>query len=129
MLTLVPFILLRLEQVAHGYKSRWFVLDNGTLSCKLIFPNLLDFEGDEAHSLLPRRVADFRNSEEENKACRGSVHLKFAQVKATSSTGFDISSSGSDSRFPRYSLKASHPQEAANWSQVSSCPPSSSPFF
>ncbi|KAL7414222.1 Oxysterol-binding protein-domain-containing protein [Mrakia frigida] len=84
--------LMKYTNVAHGYKSRWFVLDNGTLSY-------------------------FRNQEEENKACRGSVHLKFAQIKATSSTGFDVSSSGSDSRFPRYSLKASHPQEAANWSQ------------
>lgn len=59
----------------------------------------------------------YRNQEEENKACRGSVHLKFAQVKATSSTGFDVQSAGADSRFPRYSLRASHPQEAANWAQ------------
>lgn len=62
--------------------------------------------------------SDFRNQEEENKACRGSVSLKFAHLKPTSSTSFDIQPATHDSRFPKYSLRASHPQEAAIWSQT-----------
>ncbi|CED83942.1 Oxysterol-binding protein [Phaffia rhodozyma] len=85
--------LMKWTNVARGYKSRWFVIEHGILSY-------------------------YRNQEEENRACRGSVSLKFAQLKPTSSTGFDIQSAGHDARFPKFSLRASHPQEAANWSQA-----------
>jgi oxysterol-binding protein 1 len=61
---------------------------------------------------------DFRNQEEEGRACRGSVALKYAMLKPTSSTRFDIQSVGHDSRFPKWNLQASHPQEMANWSQA-----------
>jgi hypothetical protein len=117
--------LLKYTNVAHGYKSRWFVIESGVLSCQYRLAGRFGSSADRDRSadwvsltpILAPDPADFRSQEEENKACRGSISLKFATLKSISSTSFDIQPATHDSRFPKYSLRASHPQEAAIWCQ------------
>lgn len=92
------------------------MIESGVLSCESACL-WLNCDDELKQTLLPHTASDFRNQEEENKACRGSISLKFATLKSISSTSFDIQPATNDSRFPKYSLRASHPQEAAIWCQ------------
>jgi hypothetical protein len=72
-----------------GYKLRWFVLENGTLSY-------------------------YKRQDDTDRACRGSINLKQARLHLDSSEKlrFEISMKGSNSKFH---LKANHPVETNRW--------------
>ncbi|KAF5346477.1 hypothetical protein D9756_010097 [Leucocoprinus leucothites] len=87
--------------VARGYNTRWFVLAHGVLSY-------------------------YRHQDDESIASRGSISMKNAHLKASTSTSITSSSSKSSAlRFEIHSdssssqqkwyIKANHPTEAARW--------------
>ncbi|CAO1617318.1 unnamed protein product [Sympodiomycopsis kandeliae] len=80
--------------LAGGYKTRWFVLQDGVLSY-------------------------YHSSEEEGKQSRGSVNLRFAKFRADSNDKhrFEIISEGAKGSSKLY-LRGSHPVERARWVQV-----------
>ncbi|CAG8537472.1 33448_t:CDS:2 [Racocetra persica] len=73
---------------ASGYKSRWFVLENGMLSY-------------------------FKNQDDAGNSCRGSINMKIAKISidSTDRLRFDIIGKGS----VRYHLRANNPREAQQW--------------
>ncbi|CAG8487846.1 16646_t:CDS:2 [Cetraspora pellucida] len=73
---------------AGGYKSRWFVLENGMLSY-------------------------FKNQDDAGNSCRGSINMKIAKISvdSTDRLRFDIIGKGS----VRYHLRANNPSEAKKW--------------
>lgn len=73
---------------AGGYKSRWFVLENGMLSY-------------------------FKNQDDAGNSCRGSINTKIAKISvdSTDRSRFDIIGKGS----VRYHLRANNPSEAKRW--------------
>ncbi|CAG8553161.1 1408_t:CDS:2, partial [Dentiscutata erythropus] len=73
---------------AGGYKSRWFVLENGMLSY-------------------------FKNQDDAGNSCRGSINMKIAKISvdSTDRSRFDIIGKGS----VRYHLRANNPSEAQRW--------------
>lgn len=77
--------------MARGYRSRWFVLENGTLSY-------------------------YRNQDEEGKAVRGAINMSVAILHASTaeSLKFEISSKLGKS-YPSFFLKATHHSEASRW--------------
>lgn len=96
--------------LAGGYKTRWFVLENGVLSY-------------------------YHSQEEEGKQSRGSINMRFAEVRADGNDKHrfevvsEIASSGSSSfsgkigrsggeRETKLYLKGNHPVERARWVQL-----------
>ncbi|KAM0789557.1 hypothetical protein ACM66B_000368 [Microbotryomycetes sp. NB124-2] len=76
--------------VARGYRSRWFVLDNGVLSY-------------------------YRTQEDEGKASRGSINMAVANVMTGSDKlKFSIENKLGKS-FPSFYLKGNHPVEVMRW--------------
>ncbi|KAG9287344.1 hypothetical protein G9A89_023715 [Geosiphon pyriformis] len=73
---------------AGGYKTRWFVLENGILSY-------------------------FKNQDDAGNSCRGSINMRIATISmdATDRQRFDIIGKGS----VRYHLRANHPSDAKKW--------------
>ncbi|GAA97411.1 hypothetical protein E5Q_04089 [Mixia osmundae IAM 14324] len=76
--------------MARGYKARWFVLDNGTLSY-------------------------YRHKDDEGKASRGSIHMGIARVVGPSPDGLRFEVSNKAGKYPKLFLKADHPVQAARW--------------
>lgn len=72
-----------------GYKLRWFALENGVLSY-------------------------YKRQDDTDRACRGSINMKKAQLHLDSSEKlrFEITTAGSSSKFH---LKANHPIETNRW--------------
>ena len=102
--------------VARGYNNRWFVLKDGVLSCS--FSNMqLPF-----HFLTIS--LDYQHQEDENIASRGAISLKNAVLKAGSGgdkTRFEVHSTasrGHTSGVQKWYMRASHPVEAARWTQA-----------
>lgn len=81
--------------LAGGYKTRWFVLQDGILSY-------------------------YHTQEEEGKSSRGSVNLRFAKVRADSNDKhrFEIISEATAKGSSKLYLRGSHPVERARWVQV-----------
>lgn len=82
--------------IAGGYKTRWFVLENGTLSY-------------------------YATQDEEGKQSRGSINLKFAKIRADNNDKhrFEVISEGTASKSAhKLYLRGSHPVERARWVQV-----------
>lgn len=81
--------------LAGGYKTRWFVLQDGILSY-------------------------YHTSEEEGKQSRGSVNLRFAKVRADNKDKhrFEIVSEATAKGTSKLYLRGSHPVERARWVQV-----------
>ncbi|CAG8465349.1 2332_t:CDS:2 [Ambispora gerdemannii] len=73
---------------AGGYKTRWFVLENGILSY-------------------------FKNQDDAGNSCRGSINMRIATISRDSADRqrFDILGKGS----VRYHLRANHHTEAEKW--------------
>ncbi|CAG8518416.1 3317_t:CDS:2 [Ambispora leptoticha] len=73
---------------AGGYKTRWFVLENGILSY-------------------------FKNQDDAGNSCRGSINMRIATISrdSTDRQRFDIIGKGS----VRYHLRANHFSEAEKW--------------
>jgi ankyrin repeat protein len=85
---------------ARGYKTRWFVLENGILSY-------------------------YHTQEEEGKQSRGSLNLRFAKIRADPSDRhrFEVLVDGAShtartSSANRLYLRAGHPAERARWAHV-----------
>lgn len=81
--------------LAGGYKTRWFVLQDGILSY-------------------------YHTQEEEGKSSRGSVNLRFAKIRADSNDKhrFEIISEATTKSSSKLYLRGSHPVERARWVQV-----------
>lgn len=81
--------------LAGGYKTRWFVLQDGVLSY-------------------------YHAQEEEGKQSRGSVNLRFAKIRADSNDKhrFEIISEATAKGSSKLFLRGSHPVERARWVQV-----------
>ncbi|CAO1630242.1 unnamed protein product [Parajaminaea phylloscopi] len=81
--------------LAGGYKTRWFVLQDGILSY-------------------------YHSQEEEGKSSRGSVNLRFAKVRADGNDKhrFEIISEATAKGSSKLYLRGSHPVERARWVQV-----------
>nr|ODN99988.1 oxysterol-binding protein [Cryptococcus depauperatus CBS 7855] len=76
-----------------GWRTRWFVLENGVLSY-------------------------YRNREDESIACRGSMAMAVASLQASSDgTRFELSSKVS-SAVPKFIVKSAHRAEIARWVQT-----------
>ncbi|KAK4054372.1 hypothetical protein OIO90_003605 [Microbotryomycetes sp. JL221] len=76
--------------VARGYRSRWFVLDNGVLSY-------------------------YRTQEDEGKASRGSINMGVANIVThNDKLKFSIENQLGKS-FPSFYLKGNHPVEVMRW--------------
>ena len=78
--------------MARGYRSRWFVLDNGVLSY-------------------------YRSQDDEGKASRGSISMQVARLVPPSSADgykFEVNNSLGKS-FPSFWLKGNHPVEVTRW--------------
>lgn len=78
--------------MARGYRSRWFVLDNGVLSY-------------------------YRSQDDEGKASRGSISMAVARLVPPSSADgykFEVNNSLGKS-FPSFWLKGNHPVEVSRW--------------
>ncbi|KAK4054159.1 hypothetical protein OIV83_001185 [Microbotryomycetes sp. JL201] len=79
--------------VARGYRSRWFVLDNGVLSY-------------------------YRTQEDEGKASRGSINMGVAHVtQGSDKLKFSIENKLGKS-FPSFYLKGNHPVEVMRWVDI-----------
>lgn len=83
---------------AGGYKTRWFVLENGILSY-------------------------YHTQEEEGKQSRGSTNLRFAKIRADANDKhrFEVIAdppAGTNKAASRLYLKGGHPVERARWVQV-----------
>ncbi|UZJ56398.1 hypothetical protein CBS101457_005718 [Exobasidium rhododendri] len=84
---------------AGGYKTRWFVLENGILSY-------------------------YHTQEEEGKQSRGSTNLRFAKIRADSKDKYrfeviaDPPSGNSLKSSSKLFLRGSHPVERARWVQI-----------
>ncbi|WVQ73019.1 hypothetical protein IAR50_002582 [Cryptococcus sp. DSM 104548] len=77
----------------QGWRTRWFVLENGILSY-------------------------YRNRDDEAIACRGSIAMAVATLHASSDgTKFDLSSQVS-SAVPKFMVKSVHRAEIARWVQT-----------
>ncbi|KAG8876575.1 hypothetical protein FRB98_007244 [Tulasnella sp. 332] len=83
--------------VARGYNTRWFVLKDGMLSY-------------------------YRHQDDENLAGRGSISMRHAKFKASTSDRlrFEISSAPtrSNSTPQKWYMRANHPVEVARWAQA-----------
>ncbi|KDQ17455.1 hypothetical protein BOTBODRAFT_128393 [Botryobasidium botryosum FD-172 SS1] len=83
--------------VAKGYGTRWFVLKDGMLSY-------------------------YRNQDDENLACRGSLSMKTASLRISASDRlrFEVHSmpSRTSSTVQKWYMRASHPAEVARWTQA-----------
>ncbi|KAG8956889.1 hypothetical protein FRC03_010734 [Tulasnella sp. 419] len=83
--------------VAKGYNTRWFVLKDGMLSY-------------------------YRNQDDENLSCRGSISMKNAKLKtsATDRLRFEIASNPTraGTSAQKWWMKANHPVEVARWTQA-----------
>ncbi|KAJ7595383.1 Oxysterol-binding protein-domain-containing protein [Mycena floridula] len=83
--------------VAKGYNTRWFVLNSGVLSY-------------------------YRHQEDETVASRGSISMKTALLKTSSSdrTRFEVHSTPSRGHqsIQKWFMKANHPVEASRWIQA-----------
>ncbi|CEH16313.1 Oxysterol-binding protein [Ceraceosorus bombacis] len=81
--------------IAGGYKTRWFVLENGILSY-------------------------YHTQEEEGKQSRGSTNLRFAKIRADTNDKhrFEVHSDASRGSASKLFLRGSHPIERARWVQV-----------
>lgn len=82
--------------IAGGYKTRWFVLENGYLSY-------------------------YTTQDEEGKQSRGSTNLRFAKIRADANDKhrFEvIADSGASKTAHKLYLRGSHPVERARWVQV-----------
>jgi len=90
-----------------GWRTRWFVLENGVLSyCEL-------YSSKHCSSLR----AD-RNREDEAVACRGSIALASASLHpSTDGSRFEIHSRASSS-VPKFIVKSAHRAEIARWVQT-----------
>ncbi|BFZ53889.1 hypothetical protein PYCC9005_000920 [Savitreella phatthalungensis] len=71
-----------------GYKARWFLLENGVLSY-------------------------YRNKDDTETACRGSINLKVARIQYSNNDKTKFSVLGTEKN--GFHLKAAHPTEAKNW--------------
>jgi hypothetical protein len=71
-----------------GYKARWFVLENGILSY-------------------------YRNKDESENACRGSINMKAARINYAQGDKTKFEVLGPDKN--GFHVKAAHPTEAKNW--------------
>ena len=71
-----------------GYKARWFVLENGVLSY-------------------------YRNQDESENACRGSINMKVARIVYQNGDKTKFEVLGPDKH--GFHVKAAHPTEAKNW--------------
>ncbi|GAA5952324.1 hypothetical protein JCM21900_003782 [Sporobolomyces salmonicolor] len=80
--------------MARGWRSRWFVLENGVLSY-------------------------YRSQEDEGKASRGSISMSVARVAPpeTDKLKFTVSNKLGKS-MPSFYLKGNHPVEAMRWVEV-----------
>ncbi|KAK0212711.1 Oxysterol-binding protein-domain-containing protein [Desarmillaria ectypa] len=84
--------------VAKGYNTRWFVLENGVLSY-------------------------YRHQEDESVASRGSISMKTAilKISTTDRLRFEVQSTpsrGHQSGVQKWYMKANHPVEASRWTQT-----------
>ncbi|KIO31152.1 hypothetical protein M407DRAFT_220923 [Tulasnella calospora MUT 4182] len=83
--------------VAKGYNDRWFVLKDDMLSY-------------------------YRHQDDENLACRGSISMRNAKLKASTSDRlrFEVSSNPTraGSSAQKWYLRAEHPVEVARWTQA-----------
>ncbi|KAG7449557.1 uncharacterized protein BT62DRAFT_985148 [Guyanagaster necrorhizus] len=84
--------------VAKGYNTRWFILQNGVLSY-------------------------YRHQEDENVASRGSISMKTAilRISTIDRLRFEVHSTpsrGHQSGVQKWYLKANHPVEASRWTQT-----------
>ncbi|KAH7920399.1 hypothetical protein BV22DRAFT_1039916 [Leucogyrophana mollusca] len=85
--------------VARGYNTRWFVLQDGVLSY-------------------------YRHQGDENVASRGAISMKTAVLKVApggEKTRFEVQSTpsrGHQSGVQKWYMKANHPVEAARWTQA-----------
>ncbi|KAK0195540.1 Oxysterol-binding protein-domain-containing protein [Armillaria mellea] len=83
--------------VAKGYNTRWFILENGVLSY-------------------------YRHQEDESVASRGSISMKTAilKISAADRLRFEVHSTpsrGHQSGVQKWYMKANHPVEASRWTQ------------
>ncbi|KAK0461135.1 Oxysterol-binding protein-domain-containing protein [Desarmillaria tabescens] len=83
--------------VAKGYNTRWFILENGVLSY-------------------------YRHQEDESVASRGSISMKTAilKISTTDRLRFEVHSTpsrGHQSGVQKWYMKANHPVEASRWTQ------------
>lgn len=103
--------------VARGYGTRWFVLNNGVLSCRS--PLCCPADRTNFDSI------DYRHQEDETVASRGSIAMKTATLKVPA-TGeklrFEVQSAPSrghqSSGVQKWYMKANHPVEASRWTQA-----------
>ncbi|KAF5319842.1 hypothetical protein D9611_012886 [Ephemerocybe angulata] len=80
--------------VAKGYNTRWFVLQQGVLSY-------------------------YRHQEDETVASRGSISMKNAVLKVSEKTRFEIATSSRGHHSgQKWYLKANHPVEAHRWTEA-----------
>ncbi|EGN94271.1 hypothetical protein SERLA73DRAFT_171297 [Serpula lacrymans var. lacrymans S7.3] len=85
--------------VARGYNTRWFVLEDGVLSY-------------------------YRHQEDENITCRGTIFMKTAILKVSpggEKLRFEVHSMpsrGHHSGVQKWYMKANHPVEASRWTQA-----------
>ncbi|GAA5934756.1 OSBP family protein [Sporobolomyces koalae] len=77
--------------VARGWRSRWFVLDNGILSY-------------------------YRSQEDEGKASRGSISMSVAKIHSGESDKLKFTVSNKTGRsMPSFYLRGNHPVEVMRW--------------
>jgi len=99
--------------VAKGYNNRWFVLKDGMLSCEFLF--MLKVASAETK-------ADYRHQDDENLACRGSLSMRNARVKASSTDKlrFEVhATTRKGEGIPeKWYMKANHAIEVARWVQA-----------
>lgn len=97
--------------VARGWGTRWFTLQDGVLSCKNV---LFRSNGHTHHSGI-----DYRHQEDETVASRGSIAMKAANLRVPTSDNvrFEIHSTPSRGHHTvqKWYMKANHPVEAARW--------------
>lgn len=80
--------------IAHGYKTRWFVLEDGILSY-------------------------YHNQDDEGKQSRGAINMRYAKIRADNNDKhrFEIISETGKGTSKLY-LRGTHPVERARWVQV-----------
>jgi len=107
--------LTKYANVAKGYGTRWFVLNDGMLSCQL-------FSTTRIWCGTKEILSDYRHQEDENVACRGSISMKTSRLKtfASDKLRFEIHSGlrNGDSAAQKWYMKANHQVEATRWIQA-----------
>lgn len=106
--------------LARGYRTRWFVLDNGP-SPRFLLPlsALVQCVQPDTMYLRAGMLSYYRSQEDEGKASRGAINMAVARVSTPGQDKlkFEVSSKLGKT-FPSFFLKGSHPVEVMRWVDV-----------